>query len=441
LKYVVLVLELMIILPLASALRQNPRYVPLIWQFVGAACFLSSVVPQLGISVIDWAYYPGHTWGVEITIIDALMVALFIFQRGQSNAARIPFRLPMALYFCAVTFSAFFAGVPMAALFYSWQLLRMYLVFIVVARACSDERVVPSLLRGLAIGLLAEACTVLYQKYGLGILQPPGTFPHQNSLGLVSNLVAIPFVALLLAERRSWLFSSTPVAGFMIAALTASRATMGMAGLGLMLTFVQSIVRKSTSRKIKLGVMGLFLAAVIIPIGISSFQKRIEVQAGYGSAYSDYDERAAYINAASLMLMDHPFGVGANNFVIVANTGGYYDRAGVAAGENNRSAHVHNIYWLSLAEAGYLGLISLLLVLAQPLYVSLKSSWRFRDRPEADLLGGLGVALLITYIHSYFEWILITGLPQYFLAITFGLVAGVSIKLANDPRHQVGSVG
>ena len=77
-----------------------------------------------------------------------------------------------------------------------------------------------------------------------------------------------------------------------------------------------------------------------------------------------------------------------------------------------------------------------MLMLVLPLYVSFKSSWRLREHPDAVLLGGLGVALLITYIHSYYEWILVTGLPQYFLAVVFGLVAGVSMKLSNSSLHQ-----
>ena len=344
----------------------------------------------------------------------------------------------MKLFFCAVTLSTYFASVPMASLFYSWQLLRMYLVFVVVARACADERVIPALFQGLAIGLIAEACLVFYQKYGVGVLQPNGTFDHQNMLGLISNMVTIPFVSLLMANRISRLVSWAPIAGFLIAALTASRATMGLAGLGLVLTYFQSIFRNRTSRKIKLGLIGLLLAAVVVPIGLGSFEKRMEVQQGDSSEYYARDERAAYIDAASMMSSDYPLGVGANNFVIVANTGGYYDRAEVVW--QSRSGHVHNIYWLTLAETGYPGLFSLLLVLVQPLYVAIRWSWRFRDHPDADLLGGLGVALLVTYVHSNYEWILVTAMPQYFLAITFGLVASVYMKLSNTAPHKMVSI-
>lgn len=424
------------ILPIVMALRQNERFAPLLWQVIGAACFLSSAVGQLGISVIDWSYYSGHTKGLEITIIDILMVAIFISQPSQKHAAKLPFRIPMLLYFCTVTVSVFFASVQMASVFYLWQLLRMYLVFAVTARACSDQRVVPALLKGLAIGLITEACYVLYQKYALGLLQPPGTFPHQNTLGLVSNLVAIPVIGLLLAHRGSRIFSLTPVAGMMIAASTASRATMGLAGIGLVITYFLSLIYETTRRKVMLGAVGLLLAAVVIPVALGSFQQRVEVQSQAQYDNSEYDERVAYVKAASMMLDDHPLGVGANNFVIVANTGGYYDRAGIAAVFQSRSGHVHNIYWLTLAETGYAGLIALLLVLVYPVYVSLRFAWKFRGHPEAELLSGLGVALLITCLHSNYEWLLITALPQYFVAINIGLIAGLCMRLNDHSRQK-----
>ena len=146
-------LELFMIIPLVSALR-NDRLSIIVWQIVGVACFLYSAVPYLGISVMSWAWYAGHARGVEVTIIDILMVAIAISQRSQVGSSHPPFRIAMWLYFCVVTLRVAFAQVPIAALFYAWQLLRMYLVFVVVARASADERVVIALLKGFAIGIL-----------------------------------------------------------------------------------------------------------------------------------------------------------------------------------------------------------------------------------------------------------------------------------------------
>src|SRR6185312_5281448 len=67
--------------------------------------------------------------------------------------------------------------------------------------------------------------------------------------------------------------------------------------------------------------------------------------------------------AASMIIADHPFGVGANQYVIIANTGGYSERAGVPWNEANLRAPVHDSYYLVTAELGYLGLAGMLAML------------------------------------------------------------------------------
>ena len=111
-----------------------------------------------------------------------------------------------------------------------------------------------------------------------------------------------------------------------------------------------------------------------------------------------------------MMLSDHPLGVGANNFVVVAIVEGYTRKRGV--GYNSRLAHVHNIYWLVAAETGYLGLITFVLLLLHPISVAFLCGWRNRKDRRGELLLGFGVALLIVYIHSFFEWILYFGNPS-----------------------------
>jgi hypothetical protein len=128
----------------------------------------------------------------------------------------------MGFYLAAVLLSAIQAIVPFATIFYVWQLARVFLVYAVVTKACADERVAPSLLKGMAIGLCFEACVVIWDRFHLGVVQASGTFGHQNLLGLVSHFVLFPFFALLLAGERGWWPSATSLAGGVIAALSAS---------------------------------------------------------------------------------------------------------------------------------------------------------------------------------------------------------------------------
>jgi O-antigen ligase len=173
--------------------------------------------------------------------------------------------------------------------------------------------------------------------------------------------------------------------------------------------------------------IGILGALTIIPIAISSFDRRFSDQAV--SVSSDYDERAAFEKSAKMMLSDNPLGQGANHYVIAANLGGFNQRAGVVPVPGSEGANVHNVYFLVAAETGYPGLITFVLMLLRPLTVALLCGWNSRGDQRGDLLIGLGVTLLIVYIHGLFEWIFVLLETQYMFAMDLGLVAGLATQL------------
>jgi hypothetical protein len=88
------------------------------------------------------------------------------------------------------------------------------------------------------------------------------------------------------------------------------------------------------------------------------------------------------------------------------------------------------------AETGYVGLITFVLFLLRPMMVAFLCGLRHRGDPRGDLLLGLGVALLVVYVHSFFEWIFVTFHAQYMLAMEFGLVAGLAQQLGYWPERS-----
>ena len=48
---------------------------------------------------------------------------------------------------------------------------------------------------------------------------------------------------------------------------------------------------------------------------------------------------------------------------------------------------------------------------------------------SGDLLLGLGVALLIVYLHSFYEWIFVKFEIQYIFAASVGMIAGLAQEL------------
>jgi O-Antigen ligase len=419
LKWVALILLLSAIGPLATWLRRNPDQVPKVWMLIGFLPFVLTNL-HLYIAVYSWAGWTGYVQGAEVSLLDALAIVLYLIL--PSSRRSLPFRLSMALYFIAVLLSSFEAEFPVAALLYSWQLARMFLIYAVVSRGVADPRVAPALLTGMAAAIFIEAGFAVWERFGLGVLQASGSMEHQNTLGLMSHFVIFPFFALLLARRRGWLPPAVLLAGLVIEVLTGSRATVGLAGLGYTMIFVVSAVRRWSLRKATILLVGVITIAIALPVALASFAQRGEV-----NLESSNDERVALESAAAAMVADHPWGVGANHFAIAANLGGYYARAGVSW--HSFAAQVHNVYWLVAGETGYLGLVTLLFLLLHPAIVALICSWRYRGDERCDLLLGLGVALLMVYIHSAFEWILLLFEAQYLLAIDLGLVAGLAQQL------------
>ena len=424
-------------MPISDWLRRRPQAQTIAWTLIGFLPF--AIAPlHLYMALVSWPFWPGYVKGAEISVLDLIAIALYL---GMPRTAdELPFRLTMAAYFVAVVLSALQAGTPPAALFYAWQLARMALVYAVIAKGCAaDPRAAPAILNGMVIGLAYQALDSLWERFGHGVLQAGGGIGHQNLLGLMTHFVVFPCAALALAGARGWRTPIGPGAGLVVAVLTVSRATIGLAGAGYAALFALSSVRSWTPRKAVWLGMALAGLAVLVPVVQMSLAQRFEK---VPFDVNGYDERAAFEAAAKMMLADHPLGVGANSYVVAANTRGYNARAGVAYVAGSEGANVHNVYWLVAAETGYPGLVTFLAMLVQPLIVAFACGWRARKDPRGDLLIGAGVSLLVVYLHCNYEWIFVTFSPQYLFAIDVGLVAGLATELGYwRPRAALPATG
>jgi len=119
----------------------------------------------------------------------------------------------------------------------------------------------------------------------------------------------------------------------------------------------------------------------------------------------EHGARWGFGKAAASMPDDHPFGVGANNYVTIVNIQGYSRRAGVEwGGGGNLTAPVHNAYLLMRAETGWLGEGVMLIVLIVPVIAGLGLAFRNRGSPMAGVALGSTVAVATIAIHINFEY-------------------------------------
>jgi O-antigen ligase len=420
-KWVALFIVLAAIMPLSVWLRRNPRFTPKLWMLFGILPFGLSFL-HLYMAAISWADWPGYVKGAEFSVLDALALAIYFTLPAERS--RMPFVFFMAAYFIAVVLSVAEARVPMASLFYPWQLARMFLVYTVVARATKDPRVAPALLAGMAMGLIMQAAISIWYRFGLNMLASGGTFESKNMLGLLSHFIVFPFFAMMLTGRSGRLPVIVVLAGLIVEFLTASRATIGLGAVGYSIVFFFSALKQWTRRKAIVMFIGAVCIAGLAPLAVASLEDR-----GTAALESSDEERVFLERAAAMMLSDYPFGIGTNHYVLVANVGGYNEAAGVAPVPGSDAANVHNVYWLVAVESGYLGLVTFVLMLLQPLIVAFRCGWRNRDDSRGDLLIGLGTGILMVYIHSFFEWIFVAYQTQYLFAMVIGLVAGLARQL------------
>jgi len=81
---------------------------------------------------ISWREWPGYVQGLEFSVLDGLAIAVLL--STPRGVRPLPFKLSMAAYFLAILLSTLQAQTPIAALFYPWQLGRMFVVYVAVTR-------------------------------------------------------------------------------------------------------------------------------------------------------------------------------------------------------------------------------------------------------------------------------------------------------------------
>lgn len=407
--------------PLYLLIRSSKFLAQSIWVVVGLLPFVATAISFSHASIVS-VEWRGYASGVEIQILDLVALAL-LFTLKHRN----PFFLhtPFVLFTVAIGASVFQAEFQLPAFFAFWQILKSYFLAYVVARASVEEGVAIGILKGMAIGVIMQALVVVWQKFGGGYVQPPGTFSHQNELGLALHFVLYPIMTLWLLATPGALWLVASLAGPAVVALIASRAALGLSAVGLALTFMVQSWWNWNLRKTLVVASSGFLFAVFVPLAYNSFQARVS-----DSPIREdiYDERAAFSRAASAILSEHPLGIGANQYSYVVRTYGYALRAGVSPSEGNLGNIVHNAYRLTAAETGYLGLAAFIVFLLSPLAVALRWGLPNRHLVSGGLLTAMAISLSMVYIHAMYEWILFLSTPFYMLSMTFGMVYGLAYR-------------
>lgn len=352
---------------------------------------------QITASLIALPMWQGISKGIIFSLIDSLAIALLVTQRRR--LVHRPFLILLALFTFPIVLSISFAPVKMATFFVIVQMVQIAVYYVALSGELQRPTAIRSLMKGLSLGLMIQAGYVISQKLS-GVVQASGTMEHQNILGFMVELSALPLFAALLEGERNKLVYAGFLAGIIVIAGGGSRGTMLYFAVGLAIILLLSLARRSTTRKWKIVGLGLILAVGAIPLSVATLKDRF----GDKSVVTEEEQRFAFERAARAMAADHWLGVGANNFVSVNNTQGYAARAGLTWGIATRSKPAHNAYLVARAETGWLGEITLILLIGGIATAGFRAGFQYRRAPHLGLAIGSAGAVSAIALHSNYEY-------------------------------------
>jgi len=412
--------------------RQAQRWIILA---LGALPILQEPL-NLNAALVSWAAWPGHTKGLILTPLDGLALAICVhFRRGKKAPVLL---WPFTMYLICLVPGLFAGSLFQPAFFFFFQTLRVALLFLACYLVVLDGHL-PNLARGIGAAIILNALVAVSQALG-GASQAPGLLGHQNLTGMATNL-CLPLLLALGLRRRGGLFLIAAGAAGISALAGGSRATIVLYAVAVAITVTGSSLCMPSARKNAVAGIALLALLAGAPVAMHKLDERADL-------FTPDLERVAFERAAHMMISDHPWGVGINQYVVVANSEGYMTRAGVRWGAGARSTNVHNFYLLARTEGGLAELFGVLVWLICPMVVALILAVRKRT-PARDISVAIAAALIVTALHNRVEWIFVTAVPQYLTASMIGILAAIQMagraatgKTRTTAAHanEVGSV-
>ncbi len=373
--------------------------------------------------------YRGTSRGLEISIIYIVAVILvctvFILKGNQNPFPDWGSRLYL-LYFLFSLPSLINAGGHSVSVFELWKMIMVYLVFMAVYYYLKfSEGDFDVIFFGIAVIVVANFFMMLYQHVA-GFYQPPGIFPHQNSMAMFMMIAGLFFFARYFNNHEgSKSTLSFILFGMASVALvrTYSRGAIACYPLGVIVTLLLSLRYTFSSRKMYvilfLGVVAAAGLLIFAPRIVERFKKAPEASA---------NTRISLAIAAKNMIVDKPFfGVGINNWGIKINPPfEYADHR-----EDSRRLHneefkdgiVETVYLLIAAECGLPCLVIFLCWLFYYLIISLRMLRRLRSTPYFYIPVATAGGLTGTMLQSTLEWVLKQQMNFIFLMIVFAMLS------------------
>ena len=391
--------------------------------------------------------YRGHTKGYEVSLIEVLGLALLLAVR-RAPSLGIKRGIPgvwLYLLWCGVCMLSLIGSAePSYALMATSRFVKGVLIFSAAAVYLRDEDDLRWAIGALAGAMFHHGLLGLKMRLLDASWQVKGWFEHQNPMAMWCYLGALPVLAFLLhpsVKGRSWWLA---LAGFggagLCILLSVSRAALAAYAVGSLILLFLAWLRGPSARITAFTSMAALGAVLVGLFALDSFKARLN-EVATSSETVEEDLRDILNKQSAAMLRDHPLlGIGWNNFGIANSRprGDVYseileewdrDRGFTIYDENYYANPLtESLYWLWLAETGWLGFCTFLLFVTATAWWALRNAIALRGTLMGAVAAGLCVALTICYAHGSVERILTQtkNLSQWLMLA--GLVAGMEMK-------------
>jgi hypothetical protein len=376
----------------------------------------------LSLNVASHETYRGSSRGFEVTLLDLAAWALLI---ALPRSERVSKTRTLYLAVCLASISV--AAMPLYATFGVWKVLRMYLVAAAAYRA-TVAGWGPALLQGVVVGQVYAFGLALEQRYLLGLHQVSGPFAHQNGLAQASILVYAVCLSVLLGRQPNrWALVGTLAASASVV-MTLSRGGMAMLILCSLLIFAFAAFRHRNPRLVRVAVLGMLAGvAVWLKAGDTIVDRFLDAPDASAEARHHFEDMAA------MMVDDYPvLGVGMNNYSYANEFAGYADAADVP--DIDRGGVAHHVFWLTLAELGYVGLVAFVLVYLVPVLRSLRATLAAGRSARGDVLQGMALGVAAILVQGTLEYTLRLTMVSQLVWCYVGVMSALVAVRARIPR-------
>jgi len=408
------------------------------------------VTDRMDIHFFSFDLYRGSTRGLEISILDLLGLGVLIGHLlapppGQKRwfwPASLGF---MLLYFIYCCFSVAISTPKMFGVFELSKILRGIVIFLTAAWFVRSSRELGILVLALAMAVAFEDLFSLKERIIGHVDRVFGTLDHANSLSMYLCMTTPVFVAAANA-RFSRLVRYCSLGCIALSALTVlltfSRAGIPIFVFVTLATTATCMSLRFTLQKAATALFTFFCVAALLWKFSGAIAARYsEASLQEEIAADQFENRGQYFHIARLILNEHFFGVGLNNWSYwVSKLYGRqigisvykdYDDIPAYILQNNENwddtyaPPAHNLGVITAGELGFLGLAVFALLWLRWFQMGFVFLWRRSPEPVQRMGVGFFFATCGIFLQSLTEWVF-RATPMF---MTFHVLMGALASL------------